>query len=666
MSFRSCVVFMATTLSLASVGALAQNDAIVDEPAGDPPQTFALSPYQVELMKNAGNPNGGFEEEGVEGAAGWLLEERNGAQWTPVSGSDRSHGGERCITLAGTGGKHTWIRAYSNSIAVQSGDTLDIELWANRTGPRPKNPLTAFLEGNIDGKWTALEGRIVMKALKAWQPAKITACIIPRGVSEVRLLIYASSAEAEGSAWYVDDVSVRVTSFRDYVARNKGQKRLPDITLIVSDAQRQDSFSTYGYNGAYTPNLEKLAAEGRVYDEVTSAAAWTRPSFGSLFTSLYPSQHDSINRNNPLPERHITLAETLREQGYFTVGFANTGQDGWLGVDMGFAQGFDAYYMGVNPERVYDAVVDFVEANGDAMREMDGGGIFIFWHAFEPHEPYPNPHPDLIRNEGLMGTVDLPTPLYKKMHTGDVEFNDKDVEYLRALYDWRVNLMDERIGDVLVRLNHTGLYQKMNIIFTSDHGQAFNENGEWGHCHGYESCVRIPLLMRLPGLFEAGGRDSSTLVSNMDIMPTLLELAGAGIPEQCVGRSLLEDAPDAYTAKYGVCEDHSHGWLSLRERQYKIISRYASTRISPTRSRWVMDAPDSPTEYEVYDLDADPAEQHDLAQENPELLQRMREQYDAHRAAMGISYELDTSGELEERAMSEEMENQLRAIGYIE
>jgi len=616
------------------------------------------------------NANPGFEEHGERGLVGWSG--AGGSGWA-VTGH-RPREGAWAVALRGAGsGAEEWAVLVSDPIAVGPGDCVNFRVYVRSEGSMQR-PLRAHVAGKVSGEWTPLEpvaeqceSRFAMG--DAWHPRGY-AVFTPQGCEEIRLELCAFRGESPDSTWFADDFSCRVVSFGDYVASRKDSERLPDIFLAGIDTLAQTPLACYGAERVATPTIDRLAKEGRLYTEVTTTCPWTKPSFASIFTSLYPSEHGVENVDTLLADEFVTLAEALRERGYFTAGFAFAAFDGYLGPDMGMAQGFDVYFHSRLEERmVSDALARFLDTNAGHLSRMKGGGLFVFLHVFEPHTPYVNRDAGSFRNGGLLGTVDIDDDHLGLLSRGDpTEVNDEDARYARVLYEQEVEYVDGLLGGLLEKMRRLGLEKKLNVVLCADHGESFGEKEHiWGHCHPYDTCVRTPLILRCPGRAIPSVRDPSALVSNLDIMPTLLDLAGANAPEQCRGRSLLSSDTAGEPRRYAICEDRRYGSIAVRGERYKLVALDASQQADPDEPYsqvWVTHAEHSPTRYELYDLDRDPTERDDVAGSAREAFLRLKAVFEDHCRRTGIDNP-DGQHAAETIELSPETREQLEDLGYL-
>ncbi len=317
------------------------------------------------------------------------------------------------------------------------------------------------------------------------------------------------------------------------------------MVLITVDTLRRDHLSCYGYKHRTTPFLDRLASDAVRFDRAYSTSSWTVPTIVSILTGLGTAEHgmrdgDSTETGRvigqPVLGRELVLMpELLRDRGYQTLGLtANEHLQG----ELGFARGFDSYRcVGFEPgETLRDPLREI-------RREIDPARPYFLWvHYFDPYAPYDSNRPELrgyldgVRelDGALLGRVQsLATT--EQFLALDLEKEPDALAYARASYDSDIRLVDgwiEALFDVLE------IGRKDLVVVTADHGEEFYEHGGFGHGHTlFEEQLRVPLLVRLPGGSHAG-ETVGTRVSVMDVLPTILEVAGLEQPRHLQGRSL--------------------------------------------------------------------------------------------------------------------------------
>lgn len=411
----------------------------------------------------------------------------------------------------------------------------------------------------------------------------------------------------------------------------------PNIILLVVDTLRADRLTLYGYAHPTAPSLERLAADAVTYSDVTAEAPWTKPSIATILTSLDTKKHGVAELFDVLPAECLTLAETLQANGYQTAAIiANP----LLGKDFGYSQGFGHFEVLEHQSRaesVFDRANQWL-ASRDPQRPF-----LLYLHLFDPHVPYDPPSEyaaTWLRRHGLQsspgveswtangqdhwlaGYLALTLELERECQTGHATRSPGMVEQGSALYDGEIEYTDRQLGRWLETIKELGLYDDSMIVFTSDHGEEFGEHGHLGHLHSlYQQLLAVPLLIKFPTNVRAGECITESC-HHLDILPTILEVAGLPTPAKAMGRSLTRQAApvphlsrvdagseatrlaklsDEHKATVG----HSRGY-SLRSGNLKFI-RFEASRV-----------PVAPLA--LYDLSKDPGELNNLAPERPATL----------------------------------------------
>ncbi len=405
-----------------------------------------------------------------------------------------------------------------------------------------------------------------------------------------------------------------------------------NFLLIGIDSLRADRLGCYGYSRKTSPFMDGLAKEGALFEACFAPGVPTQPSFTTLFTGQRPTTHGIVaHRGNwLLGEEAPFLPALLREAGYATAAVDNMADQHqpW------FSRGFDAY---MNP-REPGTFPDCFEFNRTAVEWLERhrrGPFFLFVHYWDPHTPYMPPG----RYQGLFYEGDPTTanagslaPFYHRplMDWWVPKWLDRmagewpgaegaqitDIEFVRSQYDAEVRCADDGVQELVGALEGMGLLDETAVILFGDHGEELGEHGIYFDHHGlYESNIHVPLIVRWPG--EAGGpRRISSLVEHVDLAPTVLEGAGLRPPASMDGRSLAslirgEEAGggDAFL----LTEECT--WMAkwaLREAGWKLIlAREPDFYGKPER--------------ELYDLEADPGEQQNLAEDLPDRAREMEE-----------------------------------------
>lgn len=319
----------------------------------------------------------------------------------------------------------------------------------------------------------------------------------------------------------------------------------PNIIWVVLDSLRWDRVGAYRPELRLTPFLDSLAQRSYVFWRAYATAPWTMPSVASMFTSRYPWEHGVTHFRAALAAEETTLAEALRDAGYSCVGFtANV----LIRSDNGFAQGFDEWHV-VAPEtpggglqktradQVESALRNWLErADRHSHRP-----VFLYLHLMDTHFLYAPP-------ADALDTVLHRTPKEGELRSA-VErlfFNPGDRwrkpsaierEAVAALYDAEVLAADRALERVIALLARHRLMDRALLIVVADHGEQLYGWGALGHGRSlHEVEIRVPLLLSVPG--QTQRRDDHSVVSLVDLAPTVLLLSRGSVPQTMRGRPL--------------------------------------------------------------------------------------------------------------------------------
>lgn len=455
--------------------------------------------------------------------------------------------------------------------------------------------------------------------------------------------------------------------------------RRPSIVLISIDTLRPDHLGCYGYSRDTSPVIDKLAAEGTLFETVISSTSWTLPAHAALFTSLPDRVHGCTDDLRWLDGSRETLAEALKAEGYTTAGFFS---GPYLHPSFGFSQGFDSYHDCTSYSRESIDLLkseSLVGENGQLSRDLmdrsheditnpivlsevrswldsnSNEPFFLFIHFWDVHYDYVAPAPyDTMFDPGYEGPVDGRNLL--RATRKPEEWTQADVDHLRALYDAEIRYTDDTLGQIVDDLERLGILDSSVIAVTADHGEAFYEHGLFGHRWSlFDEEIRIPLVVRYPDVVPSGRRLTGQ-VEIIDIAPTLLDLAGAPPLPHAVGRSLvplLEDPPGAWDDEPAVCElsvpaNRIHQ-LALRSETWKLIFHFNKKT------------------FNFFDLEADPGETSPVGlEQSPFTLPEVEALYERTAKALEkVARSLPTPGERDTPPISEMTEAQLRSLGYL-
>ena len=441
-------------------------------------------------------------------------------------------------------------------------------------------------------------------------------------------------------------------------------ERPPNVLLIVLDTARADATSV-ARPGAVTTPLGRLARDGVVFTKARSTSAWTVPAHGSLFTGLYSSRHGAHHESQHLRPDNPTLAELLT-YSHDTAGFS---ENPHIGEQNGFARGFQHFDETWRGRRTLDQVLPTVERAVAWLRRRDRERPFLlFVNLIDSHLPYqPPPHvarsfvaadADPERVARLRGFTEREA---RGFIAGRLPLSPADLSLLRALYEADVAFSEMRLGPLVEELERQRELDRTLVVVVGDHGENIGEHGLMEHqlCL-YETLLRIPMVVRLPGMFDGGGRDDAA-VQLTDVLPTVLQAVGLERSRwpPMEGRSLLEAAlaERPIIAEYMRPQEQRLGF-ELAEPGFD-FDRFDRRLRSLQRGRLKLIRSDR-GELELYDLERDPGETRDLAGQ-PDYaadLERLAAELDAwslsHAVTGGPRPQLD-----------EETASALRALGYL-
>ena len=409
-----------------------------------------------------------------------------------------------------------------------------------------------------------------------------------------------------------------------------GPRPRPNVVFLCTDDQARWAMGAYGNRDIRTPNLDRLARRGALFRNAFTVTPVCSPSRAALMTSRYPSElgiADWINpRNEPdlgLAPSAITWPELLKGFGYATM-LAGKWHLGTRDEFHPTRQGFDVFFgfrdgsnrpidptleidgqvrqlQGSLPDLLVDAGIRFVEAN-------QARPFLLSIHFRAPHTPY-GPVPD--QDSAPYRQLDPAIPDFPGLH------RDR-AKSLRRAYYASVTSVDRNVGRLLDRLEALGLDRQTIVIFTSDHGYMIGEHGLWHKGNAewlvegktgsrpnlFDDAIRVPLLVSWPGVV-APGTVLEQVVSNLDVLPTVVDMVGLGVPENLAirGRSLVPllrgQSPAWDPTLFGQYDMH-HGQVArmrmIRTPEWKLVRHF-----------------EPGVEDELYHLANDPGELRNLA-----------------------------------------------------
>lgn len=408
-----------------------------------------------------------------------------------------------------------------------------------------------------------------------------------------------------------------------------------NIFMILEDALRPDHLGCYGYPKDTSPNIDRLAREGVRFEACIATASHTFPPIVSVLMGQTTATHGLVNAEryarwggSPAWQRRDTPLTRLEQAGWRV--------DGELVLrwkPLGFRRdtdsaGIESYFEAHRREpwfflaEPYPTHLPYNPPEEYFRKFLDPG--YRVSHATERRLEVVRSrlivHPTGVLSRLEAGGRDpLPddqTDAAHRRSAGTVDFEpEMDRPAVHALYDGEVRVFDDLVGRWVRKLEELDLLEDTLVVILADHGEELLERGHVGHCSCnlkgtlYDECIRIPLILRWPRRLPAG-RAVRAQVSQIDLMPTLLELAGLPIPDYVEGSSLLPllgEEPVRFRPE-AFAESTPAGWQSLPgdEREIWCVRT----------ERWKLilnaDSPGGPERLELYELAADPGETRNL------------------------------------------------------
>lgn len=419
----------------------------------------------------------------------------------------------------------------------------------------------------------------------------------------------------------------------------------PNLIVIMVDDMGYGDAGCYGGKDFPTPNLDRMAREGLKFTDFHSSGPVCSPTRAGLLTGRYQQRagvagvvYAAFNRNrhHGLQMEEVTFAEILKESGYRTGMFGK-----W---HLGYEEQYNPTYQG------FGKYVGYVSGNVDFHTHIDGAGIFDWWHqnrktkekgytthlitkhavefikankedpfclyiAHEaPHDPYQGPDDPPVRNEGSNKLI----------------YNHRESEHAARAYREMMVEMDKGVGEVLDAVEQLGLQDNTFVMFFSDNGATGP-----GSCAGlygmkgslWEGGHRVPGLAWWPGRIKAGSA-SDQLAITLDVMPTLLEIAGIKPPTNLDGDSLAPILFDGAKSKSRKLYWQYGEAMAMRDGPWKLVvngGKPNKRALAFPNIDWKRPQ-DGREKLALFNLADSPKETENLVEKDPERVVRMRRQ----------------------------------------
>jgi choline-sulfatase len=414
-----------------------------------------------------------------------------------------------------------------------------------------------------------------------------------------------------------------------------------NVIVIAFDAMQAKHLHAYGYLLDTTPNLDKFIEKSYLFKNTVSPASWTVPTFMSIFTSLYPSEHKVTNKFveykiegtttkavksnlKQLNPDAVTIAEIMKKNGYATGGFTG---DAGLSAPFGFNQGFDEYYdkeMFGGLNNSISKATEWIDKNKDKK-------FFMFLHGYDAHgqympkegydyryvaKPYKGIYTGSPKEQGLLREQGLANK--------ELDLSDSDIAFWRAIYDEKINRADEQFAAFLKHVYDLGLDKNTIIVVLSDHGTEFYEHKRFDHGHTlYGELVDVLFAIHMPNQQE--GKEINSLVSTLDLAPTILSLLN--IKDPAIGKMEGINLAPAFTGN-----DISRDIYS--ETDYRL---YTHKRSIQTPDGWKFIITMENLNKELYNINSDPKEENNLIDKEPKVAYELEQKIYSHLNSMNAN-----------------------------
>jgi len=410
-----------------------------------------------------------------------------------------------------------------------------------------------------------------------------------------------------------------------------------NVVFILIDTLRADRLSAYGYARATSPTLAEIAASGVRFARVEAQSSWTKCSMASLWTGLFPHRTGVVRFQHGLPEAALLPAEIFQEKGYFTAGIW---RNGWVGPNFGFSQGFDLYIQptqrtdpagfqrpALGSQKLAGTDQDITLAAMEFLNQNQSKKFMLYLHYMDVHQ---YAYDEEAAAQGFGSSIS---------------------DY----YDASIRWVDTNLFALFAELDKLDLLKKTLVVVSADHGEAFREHGSEGHAANlYHEVVSVPLLFMLPFRLEKE-LVVEPVVRNVDIWPTILDLAGLPPLPQTDGVSLV---PLMQAVAKGEAPKTPDSIAYLDQTWGRIEVEPAPLVSIRNDSQRLMYRPKLPKGSEIYDLATDPGEHRNLKKAPPEWAEALETELETR-------LEQPVPWKVTEVKVDDLERGQLRALGYV-
>lgn len=569
------------------------------------------------------------------------------------------------ITYLGSGWQVLWVAPiFDLLLFLAAGLVLAVlaqfipQVWAKRLALFAFSFLMVFswIGSYLSGRLSPVASAILAAgigyqlSLTLFEREKRFAPFAGRTVKGFAILTLTLLVVIQGTIWGMEQSAVRNLP--------QAKESAPNVLLIVIDTLGANHMSLHGYDRVTDPNLVRIAGEGVMFENAYATSSWTLTAHASLFTGRWPYEHKA-DGGRSLDDTYPTIAEALASRGYRTGAF--NGNFETVTSRWGFARGFhhfEDYYQTLPQLAVSSFYGRFLEyyvlhkvfnmefsidrrwapgINRSALDWIDQDAerpFFAFINYYDVHAPYISPE------RARFSEFENPGGLVNTDWTTAGIYNPKTPEQVQGeidAYDGGIYYNDGQIQTLLDELEQRGVLDDTIVIITSDHGELFGEHGLWEHHNSlYRPVIHVPLIVWQPKSIPQNIR-IETPVSNAALPATILDLLGEPGQDIFPGPSLAElwrDPASAVLFPDPIAEMAESTWvnpnhLSIKGDMTSVISedwQYIEHEFNGV---------------ELYNLNDDPDQLDNLAEQNPTVLDELRNYYLQAIAKLGLTWPYD-------------------------
>jgi arylsulfatase A-like enzyme len=453
--------------------------------------------------------------------------------------------------------------------------------------------------------------------------------------------------------------------------RCPGIDRRPNIIFIFFDALRADHLGCYGYERDTSPCIDEIAGGGIRCKNVYAQGSATCPSVHCIVASQYANSFykEGVRDKIALGEEYLTVAEVLKNYGYFTVGITSSPIVTRRGTSFGcggFEQGFDHFdssaCFGKEYNWQYRSPEGVIEKSLAWLRRNRGKKFFMLLYIMDPHDRYvpPAPYNKLYdpdyRGKSLVEEGVAAPYQERQLYGKPVDLDSRDIRHFIAMYDGEIRYADATLARLWGYLKTTGLLNKTLVVVMSDHGEEFYDHGGLKHNHTlYNELISVPVIFHYEGSTPRGIVVDGEILQAIDVVPTILDYAGIPKPSVMQGESILTllGRRDGPWRDYALSENLFIGAKAFITKEWKYIHHFGSG--AGYCEKYTAGS-------ELYNVMDDPKERNSLCEAFPDRARHLHERMMAvlpaserERLGEGAVIELDQSAR-----------QRLRALGYVQ